>query len=354
MKLLRKIVIIVLGLFCLLFCMCAVCIRIGCIPPFPAAKDPYLNPTNEYIKAIKAGTDLDRIKELIDKGEDMNALDRSGLAPLHAIFKTIYDNTIHNEQDLKNYSADEIEASRNAIDTLYKAAELLLDNGADVDVRDRYGKTPLQYCSDVRCGKFFLKYGADINIGLPSNPEVLKLFIANVADINERNSEGETLLFRCIYRETAELLIRNGADVKIRNFKGETPLFGCHNDDTVEFMIRSGADVNAKNLKGETALFYVEDPERVRLLVKYKIRVNEQDNDGRTALHNILNKIYTVYSLAIPKTILELLESGASVGIKDKDGITPLDIAKDQANTKAKYCRMPVKEIYDTMLKYKK
>jgi ankyrin repeat protein len=279
----------------------------------------------------------------------MNTRDkRSGLAPLNAIVRSIQ------RQGSIKYTVEEIEES---IDRHYKAAELLLDNGADVNVRDRYGLTPLEYCSDVRCAKFLLKYGADMNMGIRSlHSEVLKQLIANGADVNARDSKGNTPLFQC-NRATAEVLIKNGADVKIRNLKGETPLFSCYNgDEAMEFMIIRGADVNAKNLKGETALFYVEKPERVRLFAKYKIRVNEQDNEGRTALHYILNEnsSNSIYRPTILKTILALLANDADVDIKDKDGITPLDIARDIANRYERYSSLFGEEFYNTMLKYKK
>jgi len=349
MKLLRIIIILALSLFCLQFCMCP-------------AKNPYTNPTNKYIialnptdKYIDAVTDLDKIKRLIDKGEDMNALDKgSGLAPLHAIVEFVNKNTIFAKQDLENYTKDEIDKKKDIVERYYHAAELLLDNGANVNVTDKHGSTALNYCKDIRCAKFFLKYGADINIGSPFHDatcsyatDLVKLYIASGADVNARSPEGRTLLFCGVGGKVTEILIKNGADVKVKDINGETPLFHWKNSDSaIELMIKNGADVNAKNIKGETALFQpFLKPERVRLFVKYKINVNEQDNTGKTVLHHILSK---EYPYPCDKLVLELLKNGAKVDIKDKVGKTSLDIASELSN-KSDY----FKNLYELIFKYK-
>lgn len=278
--------------------MYAFCISMGLVPVLPSKNSKY-NPTNKYIKAVP---DLDKIMDLIGKGEDMNGLDKKrGLSSLHFIAESInclnfFDDCYLISREESVYNEDENKKIRDElIYRYYKAAELLLDNGANVDVKDKDGNTALRYCSDVKCIKFFLQYGADINA---------------------RNLAGETLIF------SSEL-----------------------NKDVIELMIKNGADVNVKNFKGETALFYERNPKRVRLLVKYKIKVNEQNNEGKTVLHYILSEKNPSYKL-----ILELLKSGAEVDIKDKNGITPLDIAFKNSEI---YTTKIFKEIYGAMLKYK-
>ncbi|MCL2025944.1 MAG: ankyrin repeat domain-containing protein, partial [Leptospirales bacterium] len=275
MKLVRIIIVLTLSLFGLKFCICSF-----------HAENPYLNPTNKY---IKAGTDLDRIQKLINRGEDVDTRDRrTGLTALHVLANFM------NRHSIRNYN------SKKQMIDYYKTAELLLNNGANVNVTDWDGQTVLRYCGiDIECVKFFLKYGVDVNIGLPiyhpvcmDTLDLVKLYVANDADVNVRDPKKTTPLFCCKSREMAKLLINNGADVNVRDSEGRTPLFSSSNNDAaIELMIKNGADVHAKNIKGETALFQpFLEIERVKLFVKYKININEQDNTGKTVLHHILSE----------------------------------------------------------------
>ena len=73
-----------------------------------------------------------------------------------------------------------------------EAVELLLDNGADVNVKDEYGSTPLH---DASLGK---------------HNEVVELLISRGADVNAKRKDGDTPLDKAtmldITNETADLL----------------------------------------------------------------------------------------------------------------------------------------------------
>jgi len=94
-------------------------------------------------------------------------------------------------------------------------AEMLLTNGADVEVRDPSGNTPLNFMSG---GK-----------------EIKELLLDHKANPNAQNNEGNTPLHKLVektmgserassQKELAELLIARGADVNLRNRQGLTPL----------------------------------------------------------------------------------------------------------------------------------
>lgn len=63
---------------------------------------------------------------------------------------------------------------------LSRVVELLLQKGAEVDIRDRFGRTPL-IISILNCNgdrtiiDMFLKYGADSDIAVPSGMTARKL-----------------------------------------------------------------------------------------------------------------------------------------------------------------------------------
>jgi len=57
------------------------------------------------------------------------------------------------------------------------------------------------------------------------------------------------------------------------------------------------------------------------LIITKKVNINKKDNNGNTPLHYIANTT----DIILAKT---LIDAGASLQIKNKDGLTPLDIAR--------------------------
>ena len=91
------------------------------------------------------------------------------------------------------------------------AAEVLLELGADINVRDSQGNTPLHDA--------FLKKDNKYKV-------IIELLIDKGADINAQNYEGNTPLHSALVNydyDTASLLINMGADINIPNKLGTTP-----------------------------------------------------------------------------------------------------------------------------------
>lgn len=87
--------------------------------------------------------------------------------------------------------------------------KLLIENGADVNMKVENGWTPLHYASSS--GGFYS----------------IKLLIENGADVNMKDKIGRTpLMVALTYRdyEIAEILIENGANVNDRDNEGKTIL----------------------------------------------------------------------------------------------------------------------------------
>ena len=83
-----------------------------------------------------------------------------------------------------------------------------LDAGADVNMKDEDGHTPLHWACT---------YG---------NEEICRLLLEHGADPNARDDNGRTPLhWACLYNHTAivRLLIEHGADAGARDDQGETP-----------------------------------------------------------------------------------------------------------------------------------
>lgn len=96
---------------------------------------------------------------------------------------------------------------------------------------------------------------------LANSNKMLELLIKYGADVDIKNKFGRTALHRitCLpnMKESMELLISKGADVNARDRGNATPIHDAVSRgyfDVVEFLISKGADVNAKDSNRFTPL----------------------------------------------------------------------------------------------------
>jgi ankyrin repeat protein len=156
---------------------------------------------------------------------------------------------------------------------LFKA---LLDRGADPNVSDEYGTTPLIKAAS---------YG---------HTSTARLLLDHGADIHVRDIRGGTALIYAVVRHPTgfiELLLDRGADVNNRDQSGRTALmWACGNwcyRTGLERLLEAGANVNAKDNDGNTALIhaaFLDDTIALKLLLEHGADVNAKASDGDTAL----------------------------------------------------------------------
>jgi ankyrin repeat protein len=138
--------------------------------------------------------------------------------------------------------------------------EELLDKGADINAKGRYGITALMLSSERG------------HVG------VVQLLLAKGADVSAKDDLGVTALMHASDKghvDAAELLLDKGADVNAKDKDGGTALmqasFAGH-VDVVNLLLANGADINAKDKDGKTALMAASSKwhqELVNLLKAY-------------------------------------------------------------------------------------
>jgi ankyrin repeat protein len=164
-----------------------------------------------------------------------------------------------------------------AMEGRVNAIQHLIDNEANINVKDNDGETPLYYAimnghTDIAI--LLISNGADIiekgNNGLTplheaaawGNAVIVKMLVDNGVNINDQDNFGGTPLYHAVikgYTKVVKQLMESGANVNIKNYDGWTPLYCAVVEgfaDIVKLLVEGGADINIKLSNGRTPLEY--------------------------------------------------------------------------------------------------
>ena len=125
------------------------------------------------------------------------------------------------------------------------------------------------------------------------NREMVQVLLWAKADVNARDSHGQTVLMTVNDNVTTDLvwdLLNAGAKVNARDEDGDTPLYeisGINNTEVLKTLLDVGAKVNAVNKEGQSALMRAASEglvNNIRLLIQAGADINQRDKEGKTAL----------------------------------------------------------------------
>lgn len=115
--------------------------------------------------------------------------------------------------------------------------ETLLDAGADPNVADVAGMTPLMLAA--------------------GRADIVEMLIAHKADVSAVSHEGRNALMLTTSENVAKLLLDRGAAIDAKDYAGDTALLHAVEADApevIEFLLARGADATIRDSRGETAL----------------------------------------------------------------------------------------------------
>lgn len=200
----------------------------------------------------------------------------------------------------------------------------------DPDTNDHAGRTPLHYLAFSRLWRNSREYAR-------ASLDCARALLDAGADVDRLDehvgAEGDfraTALWRAAgwqkHHALVALLLEAGANPDNAVFAASFD--GDH--EMLQLLFDHGMNLEVK-VHGRTPLMdllYYKRPDNVRWLLDHGARINAKDKDGKTALH------YAVIHGSRPQIVQCLVDHGANRTAKDKLGRTPLDHAREKARTK--------------------
>lgn len=166
----------------------------------PAKTGPPLTPEETEMLEVAAKGNNARVKELVDKGVDVNMLGNDRNTP---IMEAAYAGHL-------------------------ETVKLLLDHGAGLNAKKNDGATPIGLAGRSKViVDLFKNVSALVDAATKGNNEILKELMDKGTPVNGLDQFGNSALTAACYggkTDTVKLLLEKGANPNIKKSDGETPL----------------------------------------------------------------------------------------------------------------------------------
>ncbi|KAL2673592.1 hypothetical protein Neosp_012034 [[Neocosmospora] mangrovei] len=291
---------------------------------------------------VAANRSLKAVQLLINHGADVNQRDKVGFTPFHSLIHSMY--YFRKKEDL--------EMTKPII-------KLFLDNGADPEIRNNNGQTPMsgrptQYgpetfallfskckSDSVRRECWFELHKEWDNANFTA---ILEIMLAEGMDIDQRDQTGRTLYLHCLTdSEKRRILKEHGATTGLSDNQGNNAIHLLSPRDRLdreklECLFAEGLDPLSTNDNGDTLLHYCassyvdryNNTDHVRWLLGLGVPVNAVNRQGQTALHVFIKMFCQEHESSEDQAdFIDLLKETMNIDfeIRDADGLTPLHLA---------------------------
>ena len=251
--------------------------------------------------------DLEQLEACISQGADVNQAERSVPYALTCVGSAFY---------------------RGAYTPLVKACQIgfvqgaivLIQHGANVNLKDCEGMTPLHHAVCFDCPemvRLLCDHGANIH--------------TTMGEVRLRRTPLQYALGGCISDtrfEIAKELIARGSDVYAKDMRGNIPFHACaqstHLESVKYFLELHPRMVHIPNHKGKVAIHMARTLEILLACLRAGAQVSTKDPHQHTALHRACR-----YENLPLQMVRILIEYGADIHAVDTFGETPLSYAWD-------------------------
>lgn len=338
-----------------------------------------------YHLAMKEYPNFDLIYALMERKTKLDMADKENRNLLHLI--ACYPGRDAKRSLKYARRPEEIEKCEKTLEDCFSLAKALMDYGIDPQGKDFAGKTPSDYASEEGLAKLSVLFKGEYD---ENDPSINDKIAAGGQTFFQAVEKGDL--------KAAEALIRLGTDVNEvsteRDFEGFTPLAAAcayMNPDIVSALLNAGADPNFRSGENSRAALYymmkkgkysdavfedkiaakiiramankgldinapIDEDENTPLILacserretgynygtvkqivrdilleEYSPQLNAANKNGVTALMNLVMEDTD----NIENTLIFLLENGADMSLKDKNGNTALMYAAKNRNKAA-------------------
>ena len=252
--------------------------------------------------AVRAGhTEL--AKYLIDKGADLNSQTNEKMTPM--MFAVLHDRKEIEEMLTKEGTEKDIFTETIRGDIQAVSRYLIEEPNLIQQYRGHF--SPLHWAA------------------YKGHYEMVKMLIEKGADVQGHKEYASPLFWAVRYNraDIAKLLLDNGADINLRNTQGQSSLFISARVQITNFLLENGADPKIIDKSGNTPLHLIGTKHMHQEAVRTIIDFNEFQNFPQP--ENVVQEAVKE-QLGVARLLIEF---GADPNLKNKEGKTALDFARE-------------------------